>query len=280
MEKKRQSNFELLRILAMFMVVLYHCLTEFMLANPNNRWILSAYYLSHWGVPVFILISGYFSIKLSLKRIVDFRLYCAVWMLISYLFSYTIGNISWSYFSLLQCFIPISITNLWFVPFYFWLMLLSPLINTGIRGLSDKELYFTTIVLLIAMLYFSLVWKSTIIDNGRSVLYFVILYLIGAVIKRLDLCNMVNTRKLQIGGGLLTMTIIALTFIVPMAYQKLLKGIVFFYVSPILLFCTILFFLLFSKMKVQSRLINYIASSSFAIDHFHENYWTYDFFTV
>lgn len=80
-------------------------------------------------------------------------------------------------------------------------MLLSPLINTGIRGLPDKELYFTTIVLFIAMLYFSLVWKSTIIDNGRSVVYFVILYLIGAVIKRLDLCNIVNTRKLQIGGG-------------------------------------------------------------------------------
>lgn len=155
-------------------------------------------------------------------------------------------------------------------------MLLSPLINTGIRGLPDKELYFTTIVLFIAMLYFSLVWKSTIIDNGRSVVYFVILYLIGAVIKRLDLCNIVNTRKLQIGGGLLT--IIALTFIVPMAYQKLLKGIVFFYVSPILLFCAIYFFLLFSKIKVQNRVINYIASSSFAIYLFHENYWTHDFF--
>ena len=102
MIKVRSSNFELLRILAMFMVVLYPCLTEFMLANPNNRGLLSAYYLSHWSVPVFILISGYFSIKLSSKRIVDFWLYCAVWMLISYLFSCTIGNCSWSYFSLLQ----------------------------------------------------------------------------------------------------------------------------------------------------------------------------------
>lgn len=32
----RSSNFELLRIAAMFMIVLYHCLTECMMADPTN----------------------------------------------------------------------------------------------------------------------------------------------------------------------------------------------------------------------------------------------------
>lgn len=98
----RSSNFELLRILAMFMIVLYHCLTECMMADPSNRWVLSMYYLSHWGVPVFILLSGYFTIKLSVKCFVDFWLYCAIWMLLSYLFSFAVGNGEWHVVSLLQ----------------------------------------------------------------------------------------------------------------------------------------------------------------------------------
>ena len=274
----RSSNFELLRIVAMFMIVLYHCLTECMMADPSNRWVLSMYYLSHWGVPVFILLSGYFTIKLSVKRVVDFWLYCAIWMLLSYLFSFAVGNGEWHVVSLLQCLLPISITNLWFVPFYFWLMLLSPLINAGINGLSNRTLCITTIALLLFTLYTSLMWQSPIVNNGKSVVYFITLYLMGALIKRLRIIEKLDIKNIAIGGGILLFAVIALTFIVPMAYQKLLKGLVFFYVSPILLLSSVAVFLLFSKLKIQSRTINYIASSCFAIYLFHENHWTHDFF--
>ena len=172
-----------------------------MMADPTNRWVLSMYYLSHWGVLVFILLSGYFTIKLSVKRIVNFWLYCAIWMLLSYLFSFAIGNSEWNVVSLLQCLLPISKTNLWFVPFYFWLMLLSPLINAGINGLSNRMLSIMTIALLLFSLYTSLIWQSPIVNNGKSVVYFITLYLIGALIMRLRIIEKLKIKNITIGEG-------------------------------------------------------------------------------
>lgn len=274
----RSSNFELLRIAAMFMIVLYHCLTECMMADPTNRGVLSIYYLSHWGVPVFILLSGYFTINLSVKRVINFWFYCATWMLFSYLFSYAIGNSKWDVVSLLQCLLPISKTTLWFVPFYFWLMLLSPLINAGMKALSNRMLCITTVSLLLFTLYTSLVWQSPIVNNGKSVVYFIALYLLGTMLRRLKVPEVIHLRSLAFGGGILLLIVVALTFLVPMELQKYLKGMVFFYVSPILLCGALVLFLLFSKLKIQSRTINYVASSCFAIYLFHENQWTHHFF--
>ena len=77
----RKSNFELLRLLAMFLIVLYHIFIGTYEANPDftsrSLWIPL-----HLGVPVFILISGYFHIKFSWSKFLK---------LVTVLFVYTIG---------------------------------------------------------------------------------------------------------------------------------------------------------------------------------------------
>lgn len=279
MEKiERSSNIELLRIIAMIMIVLYHCLTECITANPNNRILLSAYYLSHWGVPVFLLISGYFSVKLSFKKVFNFWMYCAIWMLISYLLSCTMGYHVIEVGTLIKCMLPFSNTNLWFVPFYFWLMLLSPMLNAGVKNLNTKELGIYTIVLLSATLYFSLVWKSPIVDAGHSIVYFITLYMTGAFLKRINGFYRLNFRRLAMGVFTMLLIVTMLTLIIPLSYQKLLKGLVFFYVSPILLLCAVIIFMLFLQINIKSRFVNNIAGSSFAIYLFHENGWSHAFF--
>lgn len=77
----RKSNFELLRLIAMFLIVLYHIFIGTYESNPDfvsqSIWIPL-----HLGVPVFILISGYFHIKFSWLKFLR---------LVSVLFIYTIG---------------------------------------------------------------------------------------------------------------------------------------------------------------------------------------------
>ncbi|MGM9693564.1 MAG: acyltransferase family protein [Alloprevotella sp.] len=66
----RSSNFELLRIFAMMSIIFYHCLSEYAPKVEDERLALSMYYILHWGVPVFLLISGFFSVKFSVKKII------------------------------------------------------------------------------------------------------------------------------------------------------------------------------------------------------------------
>ena len=71
-KKERESNFELLRLIAMIFIVLYHfCSSVKAGIDTENRWILLGYTIFHIGVPVFILISGYWTIKLSIRKLIS-----------------------------------------------------------------------------------------------------------------------------------------------------------------------------------------------------------------
>lgn len=66
----RESNFELLRLLCMISIVFYHLFLFRGNEISNEHWLFKASTIVfHFGVVVFVLISGWFSIKLSWKRI-------------------------------------------------------------------------------------------------------------------------------------------------------------------------------------------------------------------
>ena len=75
MDKVRESNFELLRLIAMFFIVLYHSLLKFIAVVDDNP-IYQAMFLSlHVAVICFVLISGYFHIKPSVRSGVVLQLF-------------------------------------------------------------------------------------------------------------------------------------------------------------------------------------------------------------
>ena len=83
MAKVRASNVELLRLIALWMIVAYHTIAFCIYQHfPNVNEIYHAIWLPlHVGVPVFVLISGYFRIKPSVKGAIR---------LLSYMFIYTV----------------------------------------------------------------------------------------------------------------------------------------------------------------------------------------------
>lgn len=75
--KKRQSNFEILRIIAMFCIVLGHSMTHGVLINSSvglsaTNFLIFRFlaYSGKIGVYLFILITGYFMIysTISIKK--------------------------------------------------------------------------------------------------------------------------------------------------------------------------------------------------------------------
>ena len=71
MEKKaeRNSTFELIRIVAMLLVVYYHTFYYAYGYKPENAVIGGMEVILHIGVIIFVLLSGYFGIKTTLTGV-------------------------------------------------------------------------------------------------------------------------------------------------------------------------------------------------------------------
>ena len=88
--KQRASNIELLRIFSMMMIMVLHFIvhvlnndapvgtTEWALWNANKVLTISA-------TSIFVLISGYFGIRFTFRKLLSLYLQCFIWGLLGYL---------------------------------------------------------------------------------------------------------------------------------------------------------------------------------------------------
>lgn len=161
----RQSNIELLRLVVMGMIVLHHFIfhglglyrnlafgeAPLMDANDTKLALIADSFLI-CGVDVFILISGWFSIKFKAKSFVKLFAICSFLALIGYS-AYLIRNgIPFDLGQLLRlvkrCVCVISMRTWWFIQLYFLLMFLSTPINKYIENASRKSLIYSIGILL------------------------------------------------------------------------------------------------------------------------------------
>lgn len=68
--KQRESQFELIRILAQLFIVLYHLFMLYVYPTTGQHLHKAIWLPLHIGVPLFVMISGYFGIRPSVKGFV------------------------------------------------------------------------------------------------------------------------------------------------------------------------------------------------------------------
>lgn len=199
-ENKRQSNFELLRIISMILIVMSHCddifgVYKLYTATVGVNKIITE--LFNWGgqigVGCFLLISGYFMVeqKITIKKIL--RVAGEVW-------SYTIGIwIIWSAYGLYRntlsmsdcieeakyAFLPILKSHYWFVTAYLILMILSPFLNKLIFSLTQTEYrkFLASIIMIFVVLQGGFIGVFPGMSDGRLIPVF-IMYFIAGYIRR------------------------------------------------------------------------------------------------
>lgn len=194
---KRLNNFEALRIMAMFMVIVLHYLwkgglltavTEPFSAISYAAWLTEAFAIV--AVNVYVLITGYFMCQSSFKLSRLVEIICQVmWyaLLIPLLLSLLgIADIKgFDTYDILRFVFPIHMEHYWFVTSYVVLMLLVPFLNAGIKAVDQKQLAVSTLLLTA----YQTLPKSVLPvhftndDAGYGVLWFVCLYLIAAYIR-------------------------------------------------------------------------------------------------
>lgn len=67
----RDSNFELLRVIAMFFIILYHIIMFHVVKiYPDTPFWIAVQYPLHIAVVLFVLISGYYGMRLKVKSVI------------------------------------------------------------------------------------------------------------------------------------------------------------------------------------------------------------------
>lgn len=290
--KERSSNIELLRIFAVYFVVVHHIILHYILHNfssdycslwlessISNRFVSSVLYsMGGVGVLLFFMITGYFlaektesgSIKKVFLAVVFYALLGAFLLFAKGLISNT--GIDKMHF-VKQLLFPVSSGIWWFPLSYIIIVVVAPILNKMTVSLSKKGF---VIVLLFIATWWS--FGANVIEAPFTRLQDALFYyLCGVFYKRF--LKPENMR-------------ISIYFMVMLLFFTLLGGAYFLYftfqfsgirkesylsyffilvfLKPIVAF---LLFSIFLKSKVQSKCINFIASTTFGVYLCHENWY-------
>lgn len=196
---ERERNFEVLRTLAMFFIVVYHCLThgvgeEYGFSNVHPASLSNLLFsdfllvLSSVAVNLYVMISGYFLIDLNFKmsRIVrTWVISCFYLFFISALFM-SLDIIPFNIVTIGKSFFPISTDAYWFVTQYIGLLILSPFLSIMLKQLTFRQY----IGLLIGGAFICLaiipdfpLGKRFYVAHGNSLLSFVYLFVVAGFIR-------------------------------------------------------------------------------------------------
>lgn len=265
MTKERNSNYELLRIFAVFGIVCMHSfgsVAEYLIGT-NQAVYLLVNSIFDTGVTCFILISGYYGIRLNAKKMLSLAFMVLFYSLCGIGCSYLTGaKISME--DLVKAFVPILSRKYWFVSCYFWLAALSPFLNKIPISMkkSNFEKLLCTLLLLFSViptfLYFEIMQ-----DSGRGMAHMILIYLLGRylnIYKRDSYKKNILWILLIISVSLTFMANLLLTILTGKYFAPFTRNC-----SLTIIISSIALFLLFGKIRLQKRRLNVLASNVLAI---------------
>lgn len=195
----RERNFEVMRTLAMFFIVIYHCLTHgvgseygFSIQHPASifNFAFSDFLLvfSSISVNLYVMVSGYFlaNSRFKVSRIGRTWLNACFYSCIITIVFMSLSLKPWSVASLVKSFFPLSTDAYWFVTQYIGLLILSPFLALIIRQLSYRQ--YVALLIGGAFLCLSIIpdfplGKRFHVAHGNSVWCFAYLFVIAGFIR-------------------------------------------------------------------------------------------------
>lgn len=285
---ERKSNFELLKIIAMLAIIMFHYVYKsgysVDILTPYNVFIKSVWFFGEIGVNLFMLITGYFMIKskFSYKKLVSFILEVNFYFVITLLVGYYLDLIPLNY-SIDFYILPIILNKYWFITAYILVYIFSPYINKMIRSLKKSEMQslilkaiiiWSIIPTIIGILYNS---TETILYYNRFI-WLVIVYIIGAYLqlyKTKILSNNKNNIFIIIILSLILILTIPIIYIIKTKFNILHNVEIAYFWPPnsiLIILLSIAIFSLFKNIEIKSNMIiNKLASTTLAIYIMHDS---------
>lgn len=261
----RNSSLELVRLLAMFMIVFYHLILFFIEPIDPSPIFKAVQIPVHIGVILFVLISGYFGIKPTFRGF--FKIMCVVAVYYLPLRLWYVNQMGMGGMAMLDSFHILSKTPYWFVRTYLCLYLISPMLNKCLKEISYRERMYYIFAFAVIAVYLGMMQSDITLIDGKNLANFILIYIIGNTI-RVEQNRIVGLSNWCFWGGFFILNVV-LMFLYVLFYNTKVSDHIwdwsFPYYSPFLLVNSIIFFIPFTRYKINSPRINYLASSAFSI---------------
>ena len=287
-EKKRETNMELLRIVAMFMVITLHCVGRgLLLSNPaiDTTNLILIQFLDSFSLTansIFILLTGYYSIdkKFNVKKILllwgKTLLYCIIIFII-----FKILNLKTNF---LNSFFPVLTGQYWFITSYIALYFILPFINIALNKFNQRQCKYLIFFLILLFGIIRTIFNPADLFNSQY-MHMILIYIIGAYMKKYVKIekNKQYFIKYVLMTIIFTIAITLLNILVRIVSESLdiwsiIYNILSYFrnfINIIVIYMAILIFMKFKTLKIKSnwfsKLVIFISSSIFSIYIIHDN---------
>lgn len=271
MEKTvRNSNHELMRIIAMYMIVLIHANMYLGYFCDGPSWTFFNGLVNgicDISASVFIVASGYYGLKFSIRKLVKLECMMITLSILETVILCVLRPEQMQGVELLEqlvkSLLPFITSKHWYYSSYICLVLFSGYIQKFIDHLSQKE--FERFLLLLLVL-FSVIptffYFELVPDNGKGIVNTIMIYMMGRYIR------MYKDVKLPKKAGLL---FLGLWFVNGVSHEIFPVEIGDIYhhwckdnsITNMVL--TVIAFYMFKELKIQSKFINKAATCVFAV---------------
>ena len=279
----RQSGIELLRIVAIVMVLVCHANAR-VLGLPSRAEVFSVPApsiarmlfgaMAVYGVNIFVMISGWFGIHAKPKSLAKllFEVLFLLWGI--YAVFLLTGNATFNMHDIKVC---LALTDeYWFVMAYVGLYIFSPVLNAFVEKASKRELQLLLVGFYVFQCYYC--WASGTLDyfSGYSITFFFGLYLTARYFR------LYPVRILSRHGGLVyvaslavvtTVSVVALVLVGNWA--RMLR-----YDNPLVIVGAIGLLNAFSHLRFHSCLVNNLATACFAVYIIHFDPLVFHYFAM
>lgn len=282
----RNYGIDLLRLVAMFYVVIFHVLGYggVLGAAVSGSKVAINWFMRIWvmcAVNIYGMISGYVGYTNEAKPY-RYSRYVTMWcqtvfygLLGAGLFLAISPDVLFVKHLILAC-LPVTSNQWWYFTAYTGLFFLIPWINRLIRGLTEGEMTrLVAVCVLIFSLYStaaSLFREPFNLNEGFSTLWLVILYIIGAWMKKCRIPEKARGKKwVLIGTGCIIITWLqklAAVFLLEDGKFRFLES----YISPTVVCIAAAYLIVFSKLKLSEgwkKLISFFSPAAFGVYLFH-----------
>lgn len=296
-EKERSSNYELMRIISMIMIVTGHLITHGnMLNNCTNMAIkrILEFIFDTLVIHVnsFILLTGYFQSTNKFKQ-------SKLWSLINSSLFYRAGimlglfllfNVSFDKATIIRKLFILNLDEYWFIKLYIFIYILSPFLNILISKLEQKQYNYLLIIMFTLFSVLPYLTGCKAFDNNGYTLYnFILLYLIGAYIRKYPIkewyiFNKIPDNLYKILLYLSFIFIIIINFSIEQTtnimrtyspvYNEIFGGVYNMtraYSNPFVIIQTVIYFSIFSTLNIKSNFINKLSKLTMGVYLIHDN---------
>ena len=295
---KRNSNFELMRLVSMFFIVVWHIIMHGHViencTNPAIKILLEMImFIIIVHVNSFVLLSGYFQSKSKFKLSKFLKIFLQV---IFYSLAILILSIKLGWLKDYNIVIFInngllsSLNNYWFIKMYLVTYVFSDYINKFIDRLSRGEYKnFLIISFIVLSIIPFLTGNNVVYNDGYSIINFMFLYIIGGYLRRYPLKKTYHFKRMSTNGyrTLLIFGFISLALINYLIHHfsleingmsnifteisSRIKYTNTWYSTPFVILQTILYFEFFKTLDFKNKLVNKLSATAFGIYLIHDN---------